>query len=389
MAARTKIKRPARPARELREWTASAPSGSPLTVDRDAGVIFGVKVLGAHSRNNHGLREATDGTEYTRRCMESALPMYEGVDVLVNHRLKTGPAARGTDDVFGQLRNCTLGADGIRADLHYLKSHAMAERVCEDVERGLGVFGLSHDASAARERFDRASRRLVIESLAVVRSVDLVRKPATNRNLWESLVDKTTTLRELLEDLTLTPARRKWRTRLLEDDVMAPTLDAPIDAPADSSDPDDALWTGFKAALDKLFEQYKDGTLDAKAVGKQVVEYLKAHDKLTGDSEPEAPAADEGASTDTDSDPDKTEAAKDELAATKHKLAVRELCEELNVRPDKTLLESLEHMPLDKGRKLVEREKVRGGAPKSGGGHNGTRPAKPARGQGFLDRVTT
>jgi uncharacterized membrane protein YgcG len=94
----------------------------------------------------------------------------------------------------------------------------------------------------------------------------------------------------------------------------------------------------------------------------------QAHDKLSGSDEPEAPDT----STDTDStgsDTGKTESVKDkELAATKHKLAVRELADELGVRGDKVLLETAEKLPdLTAARKLLEREKARGGSPRSSG----------------------
>jgi hypothetical protein len=372
--------RPARP-RHLLEWTASAPSGSPLKVDRDAGVIYGVKVLGRLSRNGHGYPGASGGTEYTRRCMESALPMYEGVDVLVSHKTDPADRRRGREeDALGQLRNARLGDDGIRADLHYLKSHGMAERVVEDVERGLGVFGLSHDASSAAERFDDGAKRLVVESLAAVRSVDLVRKPASNRNLWESHAVKKT-FRELLEALELTPTRNKWRKRLLEDDALAGPMDAPMDAPEEG---DDGVDAGIKKAAMAIID---DDSKDAMQKLADLKTLLMAHEKITGEAEPEDPPADDAAS-----DPTKTESVKPdaEVAALKHKLAVRDLCEAAGVKADKPLLESLEVLPLDTARRLVEREKARGGSPRSSGFGGGRKPAGPAKTTGdFVASVTS
>jgi hypothetical protein len=167
--------------------------GARLRVDTDAGIIFGVRVLGRFSRNSHGAPGAVNGTEYTRACMESALPMYEDAPVKVGHpadRNRPG-VERSPTETFGTLRNARVETDEqgepcVRADLHFYTTHPLAERVVEDVQRGLGKFGLSHNAAAARERVDRGSRRLVIESLALVRSVDLVDNPATNRNLWEA-----------------------------------------------------------------------------------------------------------------------------------------------------------------------------------------------------------
>lgn len=393
MATATKPNR--RTSRTLVEWSASAPAGAPLVVDRARGVIENVKVLGFKSRNNHGLQEAENGTEYTRECCERAVPLYEGADVLVDHATRR-TEARGSADIFGQLRNVRLAEDGIRADLHFLKSHPLAERVCEDVERSLGVYGLSHDASAGRERFDRQNKRLVIESIAAVRSVDLVRKPATNRNLWESHEDTTmpkTTLRELLEALKTTPARRKWRNRLLEDDTLAPSMDAPMDAPAAGDDPDDALWSGFTAAINKLLEKYASGEMDSKAAVKAIGDYLKTHEKLSSSAEPDAPSEVAEEEEDYGSDEKKTESvkAKAELDALKHKLAVRDLVEAAGIKADKALIESLEELPLASARKLVEREKARGGgSPRSsgapnGGGSGGAVPTGTAFGQSIRE----
>jgi SOS response regulatory protein OraA/RecX len=390
MSATAKLSRTNRAGRSLREWSASAPTGSPLRVDREAGVIYGVKVLGFRSRNSHGLREATAGTEYTRRCMEEALPLYEGVDVLVDHDDAPGAprkrsARAGDPRLFGALREARVGDDGIRADLHFFRDHELASRVCEDVERGLGRFGLSHDASAKRERFDPASRRLVIESLAIVRSVDLVRKPASNRNLWESQ-DVSTTLREQLE--ARLPKwkkgnRAKWANRLLEDDTMAPAMDAPAETEEGGSE-EDALWSGFVQACMTIL----NGDGDAAAKGKKITAYLKAHEKLTQEAEPEAPADDEPA--DPPADPDKTEAVK--VKALEHKIAVRDLADELGVKGDKVLLEAAEALALPAARKLLEREKARGGQPRSsgftpGGGTGGAKGKAPADSKEFANSI--
>ena len=374
MATATKP-RTTRTSRKLLEWSAST-SGSPLTVDREGGVIKGVKVVGRHSRNSHGLREAVNGTEYTKACLQEALSLYEGVDVLVDHD-EDGRGNRSSSDVFGKLKNVRLTEDGVRADLHFLKAHPLASRVCEDVERGLGSFGLSHDATAAKERIDRSAGRLVIEKLATVRSVDLVRKPASNRNLWESQTMPKTTLRELVESVKLTPVRAKWRKRLLEDDAMDAPMDAPIDAPAEGGSSDDALTSGFKAAMMAVID---DGSLDAAGKLAKLKQLLTTHEKLTQEPEPEEPKQ-ESEDDDKPKDKDKSDDDRKESLKVKeleHRLAVRDLCEKADVKADKTLLETLESLPIESARRLVEREKTRGGSasPRSsgyGGGSGGGR----------------
>lgn len=371
--------------RPLLEW-AAASDGPALKIDRDKRIIYGVKVLGRISRNSHGLKEAENGTEYTRQCMESALPLYEGVEVLANHDASSRD--RGVEHVVGVLREARVDDDGIRANLHYFDSHPVSARVLEDIEHRLGVLGLSHDAEAARERFDRTSRRLVIESLKSVKSVDIVRKPATNRNLWESQEPPVkTSLRKLIESLKLTPTRDGWKKRLLEDDAMGPPLDAPIEEPA--ADPDQALTDGFKAAIMACVD---DDSMDAAAKIAKIKTLLTTHEKLTQAAEPDAVQEEDMTDDKKKADEDKTESVKvkAELESLKHKLAVRTLADELGVRGDKTLLESAEQLPtLAAARKLLEREKARGpgvrspGAP--GGSGDGFKPA--ANGSEFARRI--
>jgi hypothetical protein len=147
-------------------------------VDRAKGVIKNVKVLGTKSIN---------GRSYTLEAMRRAIPLYEGVMVNIDHpKPAEGPdGQRSSYDRFGRLVRVHCESDGLYADLEFLTSHAMAARVCEDAERGLGVFGLSHNAGGAGSR-DR-NGNLVIQEITHVRHVDLVADPATVTNLFESV----------------------------------------------------------------------------------------------------------------------------------------------------------------------------------------------------------
>jgi len=268
------------------------PDSPPLKVDRELGVIYGVKVLGRFSKNRY-VAEAVNGTEYSEACMDDAVrrKLYEGVKVKTDHpgdRSKPG-AERSVYESFGVLRNVRkdrdpkTGEPGLYADLHYIRPHQLAESVCDDVERKLGVYGLSHNAAADRERFDPRTKRLVIESLAVARSVDLVDKPATNTNLWESERPMPITIRSLLESRRagLSKPRRKVLDRLVdlyEDDASM----AVETSPAADASPEDALAGGFEAAMLAIIRG--DGTAKDKA--KKVAAYLSAHEKLTQADEP-------------------------------------------------------------------------------------------------------
>ncbi len=392
---------------------ANARTGSPLEIDEAEGVIYRVRVLGRYSRNNHGLTEAQNGTEYSPACMRSALAMYENAKVKKNHpsdRSQPGKE-RSVDDTIGVLRNARIEADengepAIWADLHYNRAKAFCAELVDDVKRGLGAWGLSHNASAKRERFDSASKRLVIEELAQVRSVDLVDKPATGTNLWESEMPAITetTIRELLESRRpkWSKVRRKWADRLtdlIEDDGMAPAMDAPIEV-AGGADEDDALWTGIKAAIDKLFEKFKAGELDEKGVGKQVVEYLKAHTKLTGTDEPESPPdveEDEDEDEDGKGKKDKQESeVEKKLAAVESREKVRELCESAGVAPTTIQVKMIAGLATDKERQeAIADLKSRPTDTKAGGGGFKTPKSAPpgaiktpAKKDGKQDRET-
>ena len=148
------------------------------TVDREAGVIRHVKVLGLKSKN---------GRTYERPAVAKALDLYEGRGVNIDHR-KPGERAggRSVKDHFGELRGCALETDGVYADLHYLKSHPQADPVCEAAERMPGQLGLSHDAAGKTRK---RGKTLCVESIVDVLSVDLVRYPATTEGLFESEVN--------------------------------------------------------------------------------------------------------------------------------------------------------------------------------------------------------
>jgi hypothetical protein len=144
-------------------------------VDRNAGIIRGVKILGKHSKN---------GRTYTDKALNDAVPLYEGVKVNVDHPSRDKPnAERGFMEGFGSLRNVQRKGDGVYGDLHFLKSHPSAEVICEAAERFPDQFGLSHNADGQTHY---EGSQLIVESIESVQSVDIVGRPATNNGLFES-----------------------------------------------------------------------------------------------------------------------------------------------------------------------------------------------------------
>lgn len=146
-----------------------------LRVDREAGVIRGVKIIGRESKN---------GRYYSDVALEQAAALYEGVGVNIDHPQHSTPEAdRKLADGFGHLQNVARRHDGVFGDLVYLRTHALAEQVCEAAERMPRQLGLSHNAEGF---VIHRNGRWIVEGIARVRSVDLVRNPATNRGLFES-----------------------------------------------------------------------------------------------------------------------------------------------------------------------------------------------------------
>jgi hypothetical protein len=141
-------------------------------VDREAGVIRSVKILGRHSRN---------GRTYSDAALDQAARLYEGIGVNIDHPERS-PGERKFVDGFGFLRNVRRQEDEIFGDLVYLKSHVLAEQVCEAAERMPEQFGLSHHAEGY---VATGQGRAIVEGFERIFSVDIVRNPATSRGLFE------------------------------------------------------------------------------------------------------------------------------------------------------------------------------------------------------------
>lgn len=147
-----------------------------VVVDRDNGIIRDVKILGLVSENNR---------RYLPEAVKSAKHLYEGIKVNINHPESSGDQ-RNAEDRFGKLINVYfVEGEGLYGDLMFLKSHPMAERVCEAAERMTDVFGLSHNAQG--DGIDDRDGCFVIKEIVSVRHVDLVSDPATTRSLSEAL----------------------------------------------------------------------------------------------------------------------------------------------------------------------------------------------------------
>ena len=156
--------------REVVDWQAVG-----LRVDRQAGLIRGVKILGLRSRN---------GRVYLPQALEEAVPLYESAKVNINHTPTPAPAPRDYRDRLGVVRQVVFRPEeGLFADLCFNPKHPLAEQLAWDAEHCPENVGLSHHVEA---RLSRRDGQNVVEAILRVHSVDVVADPATTQGLFES-----------------------------------------------------------------------------------------------------------------------------------------------------------------------------------------------------------
>jgi len=152
---------------------------NPLRVDKSAGIIYGVKIIGFDSDN---------GRKYLPEALKSAKKLYEGIKVNIDHPEDDPAGQRSAYDRFGKLQNIRyVEGKGLYGDMVYLKSHPMASRVTEAAERMPEAFGLSHNAQGEGEK---DGDTFVVHRVTEVRHVDLVADPATTSSLSEGKMNK-------------------------------------------------------------------------------------------------------------------------------------------------------------------------------------------------------
>jgi len=163
--------------------------GVNVAVDRDAGILRGVKILGLRSRN---------GRTYQPQALTQAVALYEDAKVNVNHP-KGGPLApRDYQERIGRLTGVEFrSGDGLYADFRFNPKHPLAEQLIWDAENAPENVGFSHNVQGRTASRDGQT---VVESIEKVQSVDLVADPATTRGLFESQVAQNA---DRLAELTL------------------------------------------------------------------------------------------------------------------------------------------------------------------------------------------
>jgi hypothetical protein len=293
-------------------------------VDEAAGVIRGVKIVGTKSRN---------GRRYTVEALRRAIPMYEGSAVNVDHPHDDPDETRSSYDRFGLIRNVRPGDDGLYGDLHYLTSHRMAASVVEDAKKGLGLFGLSHNASGDGYMENDGTR--VIDRILEVRHVDLVADPATTNSLFESLRPRNSKRRRRMAGVT-DPKKLSVSGSALEDMDTNPLLGDVAAVEDEEPGWDDQLGELVKSIM-------CDPDLDPKAKREKILSALKLMDEDESDAgdgeDAEESEDDEEEDDDKDGDYEESISSKSIAALAKHKdPAVRKLVEAFDASQTKTKL---------------------------------------------------
>ena len=147
--------------------------GLSIAVDREKGLISGVKILGHQSKN---------GRAYLPEAVKQAAGLYEGKRVNVDHT--EAGASRSYRDRMGKLQNIQVREDGLYGDLFVNPQHMLAEQLFWDAEHAPENVGLSHDVTG---KVTRRAGKATVEAIETVRSVDLVANPATTAGLFEEV----------------------------------------------------------------------------------------------------------------------------------------------------------------------------------------------------------
>ena len=284
------------------------------SVDRENGVIPGVKLIGLVSKN---------GRRYSESALRKAASLYEGRIVNLNH-VKAGQS-RDVRDLAGSISGVEFReGQGLFGNLRYLKGDPAGEKVAALAESGIANVGMSHDADGSVKRIGGEN---VVEEITAVNSVDVVFNPATTQSFKESTMK--TTLRKLIE---ATPY--KHTAKLLE---MMPELAAeePIDVPAveegeSAPDPIDAVADALAA---KVADAIKDPDVTDAEVGQMAKAASKTVASVRADMEPkaEAPADDK---PEGDSEDEKTTEAIVAKAIAKHTAPLLEKLDAVAKRDD-------------------------------------------------------
>lgn len=154
----------------LLEQVIQGHNGHSLSVDRETGVIRGVKVLGHKSRN---------GRVYEASAVRDCARLYEGVPVHFGHMTDS------YGDRCGVLQECEVRDQDVYGTWKLNKGHVLYEQVMIDAEENPQVLALSHEIDRDNAKITVREGVEYITSVSKVNSVAVVTDAATNKSLFE------------------------------------------------------------------------------------------------------------------------------------------------------------------------------------------------------------
>lgn len=205
-------------------------------IDAEKGILYGVKLLGRESRNNR---------IYGQAVMESAVPLYKGLKVYVDHPKNSEPD-RSVDRWAGTIQNARQENNAIYGDIKLRKKSPFFEGILEAAQEFPKDVGFSHVADG-ETRLDGETE--IVESIREVFSVDLVTDPATTAGMYESKRSKRT-IKQAIESLPEGTAR----THLIEMMDGGYIDGGSMMAEPEKTDPQSQIMTAFQAVLDVVLE---------------------------------------------------------------------------------------------------------------------------------------
>lgn len=282
-------------------------------IDEANCVIRGVKLCGWESKN---------GYTYSPQARKDILEHYKRqMDINEDHPPRAEPdRERKISEGLGLASEPEMRDDGIYGNFHYLESHPTNKLVIERAKRMPTTIGFSHNAKGIMD-----STGKVVQRVPIVRSLDLVRKPATTKGLFES------------EDAML---------KMYDDNASAGTTgDGTPTPPAAGAPAAPGGDAGIKAAFRQMvIAAFDDESLDTKATIAKIKQILAAQDKLMGTPATPTPDAAAGDATPTMESVN----MKKQFDALEAKVRKGELkdhatsaLEAANVTPSRDLVESL------------------------------------------------
>lgn len=160
--------------------------------DAEAGIVRGVKLLGLRSRNKRNYDTAGVRADASKR--------FVGAPVFFNHP-DDPTAPRSYADKFGVVASYEYRqGQGHFGDIRINTEHRLAKQFLFDVKHMPRTLGMSINGKV-RQGSRGADGDVVVEGIDVVRSVDIVTRPATTDGIFEHETDSEEQMTITLEEL--------------------------------------------------------------------------------------------------------------------------------------------------------------------------------------------